>query len=121
MAVYYKQDPSQYLLHCFPSVKSRENDVATVMFAGCYVATVMFAGCYVAVVMFSGCHIAMVIFAGCHVAMVIFAGCREGVPGEGYETWSRDHRIRAGAERRNYRHGNARDGQDQPHDPRISQ
>ena len=53
--------------------------------------------------------------------MVIFAGCREGVPGEGHETWSRDHRVRAGAERRNYRHGNARDGQDQTHDPRISQ
>ena len=101
LAVYYKQDPSQYLLHCFPSVKLRENDVATVMFAVCYVAVVM--------------------FSGCHIAMVIFAGCRKGVPGEGYETWSRDHRIRAGAERRNYRHGNAGDGQDQTHDPGISQ
>ena len=55
------------------------------------------------------------------VAMLMFAGCREGVPGEGYETRSRDHRVRAGAERGNDRHGNARDGQDQTHDPGISQ
>ena len=95
--------------------------VAMVMFAGCFVAMVMFTGCHVAMVMFAGCYIAMVMLAGCYIAMVIFAGCGEGVPGEGYETRSRDHRVRAGAECGNHRHGNAWDGQDQTHDPGISQ
>ena len=79
------------------------------------------AGCHVAVVIFAGCYVAMVMFTCCHVAMLIIAGCREGVPGEGHETWSRDHRVCAGAECRNRRHGNALDGQNQTHDPGISQ
>ena len=98
-----------------------EEQISSLIFAGCHVAMVMFAGCHVVMVMFAGCHVAMVMFAGCHVAMVMFAGCREGVPGEGYETWPRDHKVRADAERRNDRHGNARDGQDQAYDPGISQ
>ena len=53
--------------------------------------------------------------------MVMFADSREGVLGEGYETRSRDHRVCAGPQRQHHCHGNARDGQDQTHNPWISQ